>query len=236
MAPTTQVLREGDELTASAPRNHFPLEEADRYLFIAGGIGITPILPMIAEAERRGRPWRLAYGGRSRASMAFRDELSAYGDRVEIRPQDECGLLDLDALLGTPEPGTAVYCCGPAPLLAAVEERCAAWPAGTLRTERFTPAAGATENAGDAFEVELAGNGEVITVPAAESVLTCLRKAGHEILSSCEEGTCGTCETGVLAGVPDHRDAVLTQAERDAGDIMMVCVSRSRTPRLVLDL
>lgn len=231
-----ELLSEGDELTASEPRNHFPLEDADRYLFIAGGIGITPILPMIAEAERRGRPWRLAYGGRTRASMAFLPELERYGDRVSVYPQDIAGLLDLEALLGAPEPGTAVYCCGPAPLLAAVEERCASWPAGSLRTERFTPADGAADHDGDAFEVELAGSGEVIAVPAGESVLTCLRKAGVEVLSSCEEGTCGTCETPVLEGRPDHRDTVLTESERAAGDVMMVCVSRSKTPRLLLDL
>lgn len=235
-AAVHDLLAEGDELTASAPRNHFPLEDADRYLFIAGGIGITPILPMVAEAERRGRAWRLTYGGRTRTSMAFLSDLSGYGDRVRIRPQDESGLLDLDSLLGAPEPGTAVYCCGPAPLLAAVGERCVSWPPGALRTERFTPAEGATDNAGDAFEVELAGSGQVIGVPAGESVLACLRKEGHEILSSCEEGTCGTCETGVLEGVPEHRDTVLTQDERDAGDVMMVCVSRARTSRLVLDL
>jgi ferredoxin-NADP reductase len=231
-----ELLAEGDELTASEPRNHFPLEESDRYLFIAGGIGITPILPMIAEAERRGRPWRLAYGGRTRESMAFLPELSGYGDRVSVFPQDSSGLLDLDGLLGQPEAGTAVYCCGPAPLLDAVAERCASWPAGALRTERFTPLDGAAEAGGDAFEVELSGSGQVVEVPAGESVLACLRKAGFEVLSSCEEGTCGTCETPVAEGVPDHRDTVLTESERAAGDIMMVCVSRSRTPRLVLDL
>ncbi|MGH3171675.1 MAG: Rieske 2Fe-2S domain-containing protein [Trebonia sp.] len=244
-------LAEGDELTASAPRNHFPLDVAGRYLFIAGGIGITPILPMIAEAERRGRPWRLVYGGRTRGSMAFLGEVAGYGDRVSVRPQDTTGLLDLAEILGPPETGpgpgipntetgpaagTAVYCCGPAPLLAAAEERCAAWPAGALRTERFTQQENATGNAGAAFEVELASSGTVITVPPGESVLACLRKAGREILSSCEEGTCGTCETGVLAGVPDHRDTVLTQAERDTSDVMMLCVSRARTTRLVLDL
>lgn len=235
-AAVHDLLAEGDELTASVPRNHFPLDDADRYLFIAGGIGITPILPMLAEAGRRGRPWHLTYGGRSRATMGFLGELERYGDRVSVCPQDTTGLLDLDRILGTPEAGTAVYCCGPAPLLAAVEERCATWPSGTLRTERFTPADGAAGNAGDGFEVELASSGRVIDVPDGESVLGCLRAAGLEILSSCEEGTCGTCETGVLEGVPDHRDTVLTQAERDAGDVMMICVSRARTPRLVLDL
>jgi ferredoxin-NADP reductase len=240
-AAVHDLLAEGDEIPGSVPRNHFELGAFGSYLFIAGGIGITPILPMMAEASRRNRPWRLAYGGRSRTSMAFLDELAGWGDRVTVWPQDERGLLDLAALLGEPRPDTAVYCCGPAPLLDAVRERCAAWPPGMLRVERFTPADGVTADdtaPGNtaAFEVELASSGRVIDVPAGQSVLAALRGAGIEVLSSCEEGTCGTCETGVLDGVPDHRDVVLTPAEREAGDIMMVCVSRSKTPRLVLEL
>jgi ferredoxin-NADP reductase len=256
-----RALTPGTELTVTGPRNHFRLAGADRYLFIAGGIGITPILPMLAEAGRRGRPWRLLYGGRRRTSMAFLADLTAWGDHVTIWPQDECGLLDLDTVLGVPRPGTAVYCCGPGPLLAAAEAHCAAWPPGTLHVERFRPAepspaglspaglspaglspAGPTAATGPGaggdtpFEVELASSGRVIAVPGATSVLTALRGAGLELLSSCEEGTCGTCETGVFGGVPDHRDSVLEPAERAAGDIMMICVSRARTPRLVLDL
>jgi ferredoxin-NADP reductase len=215
----------GDTLTASEPRNHFALVDAERYLFLAGGIGITPIVAMIAEVARRGRPWHLAYGGRSRASMAFLDVLPAeHTTLYEGRP------LDLD--LSVTE-GTAVYCCGPESLLAAVEERSAGWPPGSLHLERFRASAAGP---GDEFEVELASTGQVITVPADGSVLAALRAAGLEILSSCEEGTCGTCETGILDGVPEHRDTVLTPAERETGDIMMICVSRARTPRLVLDI
>jgi ferredoxin-NADP reductase len=122
-------------VTVRPPRNHFALTDAPDYLFIAGGIGITPILPMIAQAQRAGRPWRLVYGGRTRGSMAFVEELAAYGDNVQIRPQDEFGLLDLATLLA--EPGeTHVYCCGPEPLLAAVEAQCESWPAGRLHVER----------------------------------------------------------------------------------------------------
>jgi ferredoxin-NADP reductase len=246
------ALTVGTELAVTGPRNHFRLAGADRYLFIAGGIGITPILPMVAEAARRGRPWRLVYGGRRRTSMAFLGELAGWDGQVTICPQDECGLLDLDALLGTPQPGIAVYCCGPGPLLAAAEARCAAWPPGTLHVERFSPgpdavpgtsalrgpgaASDPAARSDSSFEVELAGNGRVIAVPCGTSVLAALRGAGLDLLSSCEEGICGTCETGVLGGVPDHRDSVLEPAEREAGDIMMICVSRARTPRLVLDL
>ena len=233
----------GSRVRARGPRNHFALEPAASYLFVAGGIGITPILPMLAAADRAGADWRLLYGGRRRATMAFLDRLAAYGDRVDVRPQDETGLLDLDAALGTPSPGTLVYCCGPEPLLRAVEERCAAWPAGALHTERFAPAArdgdgdaDVAAEPGEAFEVELAASGRTVAVPPGTSILAALEGAGLAVLSSCQEGTCGTCETGVLEGEPDHRDVVLTPAERAANDVMMICVSRSRSPRLVLDL
>ncbi|WP_433508201.1 PDR/VanB family oxidoreductase [Pseudonocardia halophobica] len=231
------VLAEGDTVRVRGPRNHFALAPAPRYLFLAGGIGITPILPMIAAAEAAGADWRLVYGGRTRASMAFRDRLEErHPDRVDVRPQDETGLLDLAALLGEPVEGTAVYCCGPEPLLSAVEERCAAWPAGTLHLERFAPKAGADDGPREAFEVELAQTGTTLTVPADRSILEVVEEAGVGILSSCREGTCGTCETGVLGGVADHRDSVLTAEEQAANDAMMICVSRSCSARLVLDL
>jgi ferredoxin-NADP reductase len=219
------------------PRNHFTLVDAPRYLFLAGGIGITPILPMVAAAEAAGADWRLVYGGRTRASMAFRDRLEErHPGRVDVRPQDETGLLDLASLLDEPAEGTAVYCCGPEPLLAAVEERCAAWPAGALHLERFAPKAGADDGPREAFEVELAQSGTTLTVPADRSILEVVEEAGVGILSSCREGTCGTCETGVLEGVPDHRDSVLTSEEQAENDAMMICVSRSCSARLVLDL
>lgn len=132
-------LHDGDIVEVGEPRNHFELESAPGYVFVAGGIGITPILPMIAQAERAGAEWTLLYGGRTRSSMAFLDELAPYGDRVTIAPQDEAGLLDLAGLLATPRRDTLVYACGPEPLLDAVAERTTAWPAGTLRVERFTP-------------------------------------------------------------------------------------------------
>jgi ferredoxin-NADP reductase len=134
-------LMPGDPVGVGGTHNHFPLVPADRYLFIAGGIGITPLLPMIHQAELMGIEWQLLYGGRTRESMAFREKLAqAHGDRVHLSPQDEYGPLDLAAWLGEPLPGTKVYCCGPAPLLAAVQEACAHWPDYSLRTERFTAA------------------------------------------------------------------------------------------------
>ena len=228
-------LAAGSVVRVRGPRNHFTLEPAPRYLFIAGGIGITPIVPMLSAADAAGTPWALAYGGQTRTSMAFAAELlSRYADRVHLRPQDEAGLLDLDTLLGQPREDTLVYCCGPEGLLAAVEARCAAWPPGALHVERFAPGPGTGDRT--AFEVELARSGLTLTVPPDGSILECVEAAGIPVLSSCTEGTCGTCETTVLAGVPDHRDSVLTEAERNAADVMMICVSRSATPRLTLDL
>jgi len=220
----------GDELAVAGPRNHFPLVDAPAHLFVAGGIGITPIRPMIAELERRGRPWRLVYGGRTRASMAYLDELSGDG-RVEVCPQDEVGLLDLDAALGAAPADAAVYCCGPEGLLRAVEQRVSA---DRLHVERFAPKPVTGVDA--PFEVTLGSSGRTVPVPAGCSILAALEGAGVAVLSSCQEGTCGTCETGVLDGVPDHRDSVLTPAEQAAGDVMMICVSRAASPRLVLDL
>ncbi|KDN17207.1 PDR/VanB family oxidoreductase [Amycolatopsis rifamycinica] len=223
-------LSPGDRLVVDGPRNHFALVDAESYLFIAGGIGITPILPMLDRVAATGREWRLVYGGRTRASMAFTDDLARHGDRVTFRPQDEHGLLDLPALLAGAHPGTAVYCCGPEPLLAAVE----ALGPEDLHVERFSPLP--DEGPRTAFEVELAGSGRVLPVPADRSILEVVEDAGIPVLSSCREGTCGTCETGVLGGEPDHRDAVLTADERAENEVMMLCVSRSCSPRLVLDL
>lgn len=232
-----------DELAAGAalrirgPRNNFQLVASPRYLFIAGGIGITPILPMIRAAEAAGADWQLVYGGRTRASMAFTDELASCGDRVRLRPQDEFGLLDLAAILGTPQADTLVYCCGPEPLLAAVERRCteSGWPAGALHVERFSPKPRDPNAVDRPFEVVLRRSGRTLSVPADRSILEVLEASGIEAMSSCGRGTCGTCETRVLEGVVDHRDAVLGEAERAANESMMICCSRSTTPRLVLD-
>ena len=229
-------LQAADVVRIRGPRNNFPLVPSPRYLFVAGGIGITPILAMMRSAEAAGAEWRLVYGGRQRASMAFLDELAAYGDRVTVWPQDEKGLIDLDGLLGHPQPDTKVYCCGPEPLLAAVEQRCTAWPKGSLHVERFVAKPLTEPVRHEAFEVHLAQAGLTLTVPPEESILAAVEQAGIGVLSSCHEGTCGTCETRVLDGVPDHRDSVLDEVQREANDCMMICVSRACSPRLVLDL
>ncbi|WP_369173933.1 2Fe-2S iron-sulfur cluster-binding protein [Streptomyces sp. R28] len=227
-----EQLGQGDKVRVRGPRNHFALRPAPRYRFIAGGIGITPILPMLAAAEAEGAQWTLLYGGRTRRSMAFTEELSRYGDRVTVAPQDEAGLLDLASVLDDVPESTLVYCCGPGPLLDAVEARC---PAGLLHVERFAPKE-QEDGANTEFEVELAQSGKTLTVSPDVSVLDAVRAAGVEVLFSCTEGTCGTCETDVLDGTPEHRDSVLTQEEQESGETMMICVSRCRGKRLVLDL
>jgi cytochrome P450/ferredoxin-NADP reductase len=229
-------LEVGDVVQVRGPRNNFPLVSSPRYVFVAGGIGITPILPMIAAAEVAGAEWELVYGGRTRASMAFLDELAGHGDKVTVWPQDEKGFLDLEGLLGTPRPDTKVYCCGPEGLLNAVEARCASWPKGSLHVERFAAKPLTEPVLQEVFEVHLARSGQTLEVPTDRSVLSVVEDAGIVVLSSCGEGTCGTCETPVLEGVPDHRDSVLDEEAREAGDCMMICVSRSCSPRLVLDL
>jgi ferredoxin-NADP reductase len=229
-------LQVGDKVRVRGPRNNFQLVPSPRYLFIAGGIGITPILPMIAAAEAAGAEWELVYGGRQRGSMAFLDELAVHGDKVSIRPQEEAGLLDLDAFLGQPRPETKVYCCGPEPLLAAVEQRCSGWPRGSLHVERFVAKPLTAPVLSGAFEVHLEQSELTLTVPPNKSILSVIEEAGVGVLSSCAEGTCGTCETPVLEGIPDHRDSVLDEDDKQANDCMMICVSRACTARLVLDL
>ena len=230
-------LQAGSRVQVRGPRNNFPLAAAGRYVFVAGGIGITPLLPMIAEAEATGASWRLHYGGRRRQSMAFVDELlERYGDRVELWPEDERGMLDLAALLGQAQAGVLVYTCGPEGLLQAVERTCAGWPAGSLYVERFVAKPVDDSAAATTFEVVCQRSGITVTVPEDRSILEVVQGAGVAALSSCLEGVCGTCETAVVEGEPDHRDSLLSEDEKAAGDYMMICVSRCHGARLVLDL
>jgi ferredoxin-NADP reductase len=230
------ILEVDDLVRIGGPRNKFELLASPRYVFVAGGIGITPLLPMLATvAAAENTHWRLLYGGRSRESMVFVDELARYGGRVALCPEDESGLPDLAALLGTPTEDTLVYSCGPEPMLAAVEKLCTAWPSGALHIERFAPGPPA-EHVNVPFEVTLEKSGITLKIPADRSILEVVEEAGIPAMSSCGEGTCGTCEVSVLEGRPDHRDSVLSDEERDGCAMMMVCVSRAEGGRLVLDL
>jgi ferredoxin-NADP reductase len=230
-------LRVGQTVRVCGPRNRFPLIDSRRYLFVAGGIGITPILPMAEVADHAGADWTLLYGGRNRASMPFLGELSRYGGRVSVRPQDQYGLLDIEGLLRDPYPDTRVYCCGPEPLLAAVEAACDQRPEVSLHIERFAAQISPSVIAQDTtFEVEFRSSDVTVEVSPGMSILEAAEAAGIRLESSCHEGVCGTCETLVLEGQPDHRDSVLGASERESGEVMMICCSRARTPRLVLDL
>lgn len=230
-------LRPGHRLQVVGPRNNFAFLPAERYVFIAGGIGITPILAMAKAAEAEGADWTLYYGGRRRSSMAFLEELACYGARVQVLPEDETGLLDLVAALPGPEEGLLVYCCGPEALLGAVEAHTADWPEGILQVERFKARTREAPEGGErSVEVVCHRSGKTISVPQDVTLLDALEQAGVSVASSCRDGICGSCETKVLDGVPDHRDSLLSAAEQAACKSMMVCVSRAKSDRLVLDL
>ena len=231
----------GTLLRIRGPRNHFRLDEgARRLLLVAGGIGVTPVAAMARRAQALGIPYTLHYAGRSRRSMALLDELAArHGDRLQVHAKDEGGRLDLAALLAMPEPGTQVYACGPARLLDGLQQAVAAagWPEDALRVEHFHTSLGTLDPAQEhAFEVELQDSGLTLPVPADRTVLSVLRAANVDVQSDCQEGLCGSCEVRVLAGDIDHRDLVLTRAERAEGRRMMACCSRARGGRLVLAL
>jgi ferredoxin-NADP reductase len=222
----------GSTLTIRGPRNAFPYVDAAGYLFIAGGIGITPILPMVKQAAAGSKPWQLVYTGRSRASMPFLDELIALDPaRVRIRPYDEYGFPCTGAeLLEYAPAGATVYCCAPPTMIANVRRDRPASAAAALHYERFTtpPVVGGTP-----FEIELRRSNRVLTVPADRSALDVIRGTAPNVAYSCQQGFCGTCRTRVISGDVEHRDRVLTDRERT--DTMTICVSRGRGGRIVLD-
>jgi ferredoxin-NADP reductase/DMSO/TMAO reductase YedYZ heme-binding membrane subunit len=233
--------RAGQLITVHGPRNHFPIVPSAAYLFIAGGIGITTMIPMATRVASTGGDWKLVYTGRRRASMAFLDEVRALdSDRVEVMPADERGRPDLDAIIGAASPGTAVYCCGPDRLLRAVQKLVTARPDLSLHSERFggitTGDAAVTISGGGAlFTVELRRTGRIIPVPGDRTLLQAIREVLPNVPAGCEQGVCGGCRTTVLDGEPEHRDELLSSAERAAG-AMLICVSRARSERLTLDL
>ncbi|MCW8380653.1 PDR/VanB family oxidoreductase [Streptomyces justiciae] len=226
-------LPEGTRLTVKGPRNAFPFAAEPRVLLIAGGIGITPLLPMAREAARLGLDWRLVHTGRSRATLPFTDELRQLRGPVEILADDEHGIPDASDLLSRDSAGTAVYACGPGPMLDGIRAAFDDSPAAGLHFERFAPA---PIRDGRPFELQLARSGRTLTVPADRSALDVLSEAVPAAAYSCRQGFCGVCRQRVLAGPVEHRDRRLTDAERTAGE-MLVCVSRApEGERLVLDL
>ena len=230
----------GDLLQVSMPRNNFPLNEsASRHLLIAGGIGITPLLAMAARLRQIGADFVLHYCSRDEGQTAFRGVLAAGGLASHVQLQHDGGVpgrgLDLSALLAAMVPGTHVYCCGPAGLMAAVKAASGHWPSQQIHFEHFSaPPGTAMASAGTGFDIEIASSGAVFRVPPDRSILSVLLDHGVLVESSCEAGVCGTCTTRYLSGEPDHRDFVLSDVEQR--EHIMVCVSRAKSVRLVLDL
>jgi ferredoxin-NADP reductase len=231
------TVRTGDVLRISPPRNNFALaEQAEYSVLIAGGIGITPIWCMLQRLVELGRPRELFYAVRSRRRAAFVDDILALdGGNVHLHFDDENagGLIDLDAVVRRAAPGAHLYCCGPLPMLAAFESATSGLPAETVHVEYF---AAKEPAAAGGFEVVLARSGRTVFVPEHSTIIDALLAHGIAAEYSCLEGVCGTCETKVLEGVPDHRDVVLSAQERASNRTMMICCSGSRTSRLVIDL
>ena len=232
-------LRVGTTVTTSGPRNAFPLSvpgygsPTRQVRFIAGGIGITPILPMLGMAEKLGIPWSMIYVGRSAESIPFIDEVNRFGDRIMLRTDDVDGLPTADELLGECPDGTTVYACGPADMLTAIRRRLVGRSNVELHFERF---AAPPVVDGEPFTVAVRSHGIDIDVAADETLLAALQRAGVPAAYSCQQGFCGTCRTRVLDGVVQHRDTLLTTPEREAGT-MLICISRAKAgERLTLDL
>jgi ferredoxin-NADP reductase len=225
----------GDVLAVTGPTNNFPFEPAERILFIAGGIGVTPILPMVRQARLdRAVDLRFLYCGRSRPLMAYCEEIGSWhDDRMLVRPDDEyAGRPDLAEWLAL-DAGATVYCCGPESMIEAVESL--AGDRSLVRVERFR-ATDADTSKDTGFDVIVSGSGQRFRVAAGHSILETLERAGYDLPFSCREGICGTCETVVVKGIPDHRDSVLTDTERAENTVMMVCCSRAQGDELVLEL
>ncbi len=229
----------GSTITTSGPRNAFPLSvpghgsPTKRLRFIAGGIGITPILPMLGMAELLGVDWSMVYVGRSADSIPFIDEVRRFGDRITVRTDDVDGVPNAEDLLGECHSGTTVYACGPAEMLTVIRKRLLGRNDVELHFERF---AAAPVIDGEPFTAVVRSGQSEVQVSAEETLLAALQRAGISPAYSCQQGFCGTCRTRVLDGVVQHRDTLLTAPERDSG-MMLICVSRAAAgERLTLDL
>lgn len=227
--------RVGDRLRAGAPRNHFVLDEgATHSVFIAGGIGITPMLPMLERLAVLGASWELHYAWRV-GSVPFERALQGYGARVTFAVRDSPGYrrLEIERLVAEAPQASTFYCCGPEPMLASFQAATNGLAEGRARIEHFAAAAPIAAEGG--FVVVLAKQGREFVVGPGQTILEALLDHGIAAPHSCQQGICGACETTVLEGVPDHRDGILTASERAANNTMMICCSGSLTPRLVLD-
>jgi len=235
-----EMLRVGDVLESTVPRNNFPLaEDARQSLFIAGGIGITPILGMMRRLAELGRPHQLYCCARRRESAAFLDEIAALAGNgfehyIRFDQEPGVGMLDIASVVSAADAGTHLYCCGPAPMLDAFERATALRDPNLVHVESFVARQAAAVDGG--YNVELAKSGRTLRIRPCETILQALLDAGIDVPYSCMEGSCGSCETRVLEGIPDHRDAVLSREEQARNQTMMVCCSGARSDKLVLDL
>jgi len=230
------AFRVGQLLTISAPRNNFPLvDQSEHVVLFAGGIGITPIRSMVQRLTEQRRSFELHYSARSRDDMAFVDEF-ANASNIRLHCDNEHGgtFLDLAAVIASAPQAAHLYCCGPAPMLAAFEGATSHLPRAQVHVEYFTPKEEKSLEGG--YIVRLARSNREFAIPAGQSILHVLQGAGFDIPYSCEQGICGSCETKVLAGEPDHRDAILSDGDRAANKTMMICCSGSKGGPLVLDL
>lgn len=231
-----EKVEENSFLNSVGPRNHFPLVEARDYFFVAGGIGITPLIPMIEHVEKAGNNWALAYLGRSHSSMAYVDDLvSLYPGKVSIFPKSEGKEFSVRNSISSISSETLVYSCGPEKLITALELEMG-MQIGQLHVERFHPREIVLDEPDHEFTVYCKKSDEEIVVPADETILMAADLAGIDIPGDCMEGTCGACETRVIEGEVDHRDSVLSAQARAEGDTMMICVSRAKGKRLIIDL
>jgi ferredoxin-NADP reductase len=228
-----EQLRVGTLVDLGGPRNHFALhEEAAHTVLVAGGIGVTPIACMAQRLRAIGAPFGVHYAVRRRSEAAFLQEL---GECVHLHVDEERGgPMRLQDIVSRAATGTHFYCCGPGPMLDAFEAATATWPGAQVHLERFSAAAPVAAEGG--FAVQLARSGRTIRIAPGCTILDSLREAGVPVQASCEQGICGSCETRVLAGRPDHRDSLLSDEEKAANQAMMVCCSGSLDPLLVLDL
>jgi ferredoxin-NADP reductase len=232
-------IKVGDKVTISAPRNNFPLNEsAPHSVFFAGGIGITPMFCMVRRMAEVNASWQLYYSSRTPQHAAYHDGIEALGNasQVVFNYDQVAGgkMLDLKAIIAGMAPTTHLYCCGPLPMLGAFEEACKGRPEETVHVEYFSAREEAATGGG--FNVVLSRSGKTVFVPEGKTILDALLDAGEDAPYSCMEGVCGSCETKVISGTPDHRDMILTESERKAGKTMMICCSGSKSAELVLDL
>jgi tetrachlorobenzoquinone reductase len=223
-------LRVGHQLSISSPRNHFPLHSGREHaVLFAGGIG------MISELETAGRSWELHYAVRERRDVAFARKLAAAGLRARIYLSgDGPPVLDMSSVIDVAPPGSHFYCCGPEPMLVAFKSACSGIPVANVHFEHFSATVVASQDTG--FKIIAKRTGKEVIVPPGGTILEALNAAGVETASSCKQGVCGACETVVIDGTPDHRDVILSDAEKASNKTMMICCSGAKSPSLVLDI